>query len=122
MERKVIASSHRQDGLAYSVFPRPVSGKERSLLRRCWLRLPVSHWFQFNPLSLMNANKGVFGVNLGHMWGEIDRQRQWADQLLNLWTQGAIKPKVARTFSRSPKLRKRTISSKITQEYRQSPF
>ena len=30
---------------------------------------------------------------------EIDRQRQWADQLLNLWTQGAIKPKIARTFS-----------------------
>ena len=22
-------------------------------------------WLQFNPLSLMNANKGVFGVNLG---------------------------------------------------------
>jgi NADPH:quinone reductase-like Zn-dependent oxidoreductase len=55
-------------------------------------------WFQFNPLSLMNANKGVFGVNLGHMWGEIDRQRRWAEQLLNLWTQGAIKPKIARTF------------------------
>jgi hypothetical protein len=27
-------------------------------------------WLQFNPLSLMSANKGVFGVNLGHMWGE----------------------------------------------------
>ena len=25
-------------------------------------------WVQFNPLSLMNANKGVFGVNLGHIW------------------------------------------------------
>jgi len=21
----------------------------------------------------MNANKGVFGVNVGHMWDEIDR-------------------------------------------------
>jgi synaptic vesicle membrane protein VAT-1 len=55
-------------------------------------------WFQFNPLALMNANKGVFGVNLGHMWGEIDRQRQWAAVLLDLWTQGIIKPKIARTF------------------------
>ena len=53
------------------------------------LRFDRIPWFQFNPLSLMNANKGVFGVNLGHMWGEIDRQRQWADQLLNLWTQGS---------------------------------
>ena len=25
-------------------------------------------WFQFNPLALINANKGVFGVNQGHMW------------------------------------------------------
>ncbi|MGB7102918.1 MAG: medium chain dehydrogenase/reductase family protein [Xanthobacteraceae bacterium] len=55
-------------------------------------------WFQFNPLSLMNANKGVFGVNLGHMWGEIERQRSWADQLWTLWAQGAIKPKIARSF------------------------
>lgn len=55
-------------------------------------------WFQFNPLSLMNANKGVFGVNLGHMWGEIDRQRAWADRLWALWAQGAIKPKIARSF------------------------
>jgi len=55
-------------------------------------------WFQFNPLSLMNANKGVFGVNFGHMWGEIDRQRVWADQLWKLWAHGAIKPKIARSF------------------------
>ena len=26
----------------------------------------------------MNANKGVFGVNLGHMWGEVERLRGWA--------------------------------------------
>jgi NADPH:quinone reductase-like Zn-dependent oxidoreductase len=78
-------------------FSAAVSGKERNLLGMLATLAGVP-WFQFNPLSLMNANKGVFGVNLGHMWGEIDRQRQWADQLLNLWTQGAIKPKVARTF------------------------
>jgi NADPH:quinone reductase-like Zn-dependent oxidoreductase len=46
----------------------------------------------------MNANKGVFGVNLGHMWGEVDRMRGWMDQLMSLWDQGAIKPKIARTF------------------------
>jgi synaptic vesicle membrane protein VAT-1 len=55
-------------------------------------------WVQFNPLSLMNANKGVFGVNLGHMWGEIDRMTGWIDQLIGLWNQGAIRPKIARTF------------------------
>ena len=55
-------------------------------------------WVQFNPLSLMNANKGVFGVNLGHMWGEFDRMRPWMDQLMGLWENGAIKPKIARVF------------------------
>jgi synaptic vesicle membrane protein VAT-1 len=55
-------------------------------------------WVQFNPLSLMNANKGVFGVNLGHMWGEFDRMRGWMDQLMDLWEKGAIRPKIARVF------------------------
>jgi hypothetical protein len=27
-------------------------------------------WLQFNPVSLMNSNKGVFGVRLGRMWNE----------------------------------------------------
>lgn len=55
-------------------------------------------WLQFNPLSLMNANKGVFGVIQGHMWGEFDRMRPWIDELMGLWEIGAIKPKIARVF------------------------
>jgi synaptic vesicle membrane protein VAT-1 len=74
-----------------------VSGKERSIIGML-ATLASMPWFQFNPLALMNANKGIFGVNLGHMWDEIDRQRGWADQLLDLWTKGVIKPKIARTF------------------------
>ncbi len=73
------------------------SGKERNMLGMLAL-LARTPWFQFNPLSLMNANKGVFGVNLGHMWGEVDRIRAWADQLLDLWTRGVVKPKVAQSF------------------------
>ena len=73
------------------------SGKERSVLGFVSL-LANTPWFQFNPLSLMNANKGVFGVNLGHMWGEVDRIREWAERLLDLWAQGIVKPKIARSF------------------------
>jgi len=71
--------------------------KQRSLLATLGVigRIP---WFQFNPLALMGANKGVFGVNLGHMWGEIDRIREWADRLFDLWTQGVVKPRIAQTF------------------------
>ena len=46
----------------------------------------------------MNANKAVFGVNLGHIWDKIDRMTWRGDQLMGLWEQGAIKPKIARTF------------------------
>ncbi len=60
--------------------------------------LASTPWLHFNPLSLINANKGVFGVNLGHMWDEVDRMRGWLDQLMSLWEHGAIKPKIARTF------------------------
>jgi synaptic vesicle membrane protein VAT-1 len=60
--------------------------------------LASTPWLQFNPLSLMNANKGVFGVNLGHLWGEFDRMRGWMEQLTALWDDGVIEPKIARVF------------------------
>jgi synaptic vesicle membrane protein VAT-1 len=72
-------------------------GKERSMLGMLAV-LAGTPWLQFNPISLMNANKGVFGVNLGHMWGEVDRMRGWADQLLELRRQGVVKPKIAASF------------------------
>jgi NADPH:quinone reductase-like Zn-dependent oxidoreductase len=56
-------------------------------------------WLQFNPASLMNQNKGVFGVNLGHMWDEVDRIRSWATRLFELYAEGKIAPKVDRTFT-----------------------
>jgi NADPH:quinone reductase-like Zn-dependent oxidoreductase len=73
------------------------TGKGRSLLGMLRLLAGVP-WLQFNPLSLMNANKGVFGVNQGHLWGEIDRLRGWAEALVALWRQGVVKPKIARSF------------------------
>ena len=73
------------------------TGKQRSVLGMVSL-LARTPWLSFNPISLMNANKGVFGVNLGHMWGEGDRIRGWADQLFDLWRQSAIKPVIARSF------------------------
>lgn len=71
--------------------------KERNVLAMLSM-LASTPWLQFNPLSLMSANKGVFGVNLGHMWSEIDRMREWGDGLLELSAKGAITPKVARSF------------------------
>ena len=61
--------------------------------------LASTPWLQFNPLALMNANKGVFGVNLKHLWDDAELMRVWAGQVLELWSQGAIKPRIARSFS-----------------------
>ena len=55
-------------------------------------------WLQFNPVSLMNANKGVFGVNLGHLWEEADRVNDWLESLLDLYREGAIRPVIAERF------------------------
>jgi synaptic vesicle membrane protein VAT-1 len=74
-----------------------VSGKQRNLLS-LFSMLAKTPWFQFNPPRLMNANKGVFGVNLGHMWGEIDRLREWGGALMELAAKGVVKPKVAASF------------------------
>jgi NADPH:quinone reductase-like Zn-dependent oxidoreductase len=73
------------------------TGKERSLgsMLRTLASMP---WFQFTPLSLIDANKGVFGVNLGHLWGEVDRIRGWSEQLLDLWKSGVIRPQIAKSF------------------------
>jgi NADPH:quinone reductase-like Zn-dependent oxidoreductase len=73
------------------------AGKKRSIVSmlRTIAGMP---WFTFTPVALLNANKGVFGVNLGHLWGEVERIHGWADQLLELWNQGVVRPQIARTF------------------------
>lgn len=74
------------------------TGKTRSLLSvlRTVASMP---WLQFTPVSLMSQNKGVFGVNVGHLWGEIPRLRGWFDALIDLYREGVARPVVDRSFS-----------------------
>jgi len=53
----------------------------------------------FHPLSLVNKNKGVFGVNLGHMWHEREKARRWVSRILEGVDEGWITPHVDCTFS-----------------------
>ena len=55
-------------------------------------------WLKVNPISLMNENKGVFGVNVGHMWDEVDRLTGWLDRILGWWAEGKVRPHVDRAF------------------------
>jgi len=55
-------------------------------------------WLQFNPPALLNANKGVFGVNVGHMWDQSARIAGWMRELITLYAQGVLRPHVDRVF------------------------
>jgi len=72
-------------------------GKRRSLVAflRTALSLP---WFQFTPISLIDKNKGAFGVNMLHMWDEMPRLRTWMEALLAYYKEGAIGPVIDTTF------------------------
>lgn len=52
----------------------------------------------FHPVGLMNGNRSVFGVNLGHMWHEGELIAGWMRTLLDGVTQGWVRPHVDRTF------------------------
>jgi NADPH:quinone reductase-like Zn-dependent oxidoreductase len=54
---------------------------------------------RYNPLGLMNRNKGVFGLNLGHMWGEGEKVAGWTREVMRGVHEGWIKPHVDRTFT-----------------------
>ena len=54
---------------------------------------------RFNPLGLMNRNKGIFGLNLGHMWGEGEKVASWTREIMIGVHQGWVRPHVDRTFS-----------------------
>ncbi|GAA1973667.1 medium chain dehydrogenase/reductase family protein [Microbacterium pumilum] len=52
----------------------------------------------FHPVPLMNSNRSVFGVNLGHMWHEPDMIADWMRVLLAGVAEGWVRPHVDSTF------------------------
>jgi NADPH:quinone reductase-like Zn-dependent oxidoreductase len=69
------------------------TGKQRSLLRSLGPALRTLR-MRFAPRTLMDENKGVFGVNVGHLWDEGDRVAAWMERLLALYAEGALRPVV----------------------------
>ncbi len=53
----------------------------------------------FNPISLMNANRAVFGVNLGHLWHESDKVARWMKIILDGVDAGWVRPHVDCSFA-----------------------
>jgi NADPH:quinone reductase-like Zn-dependent oxidoreductase len=71
------------------------TGDRRSLWRALTTMVAMP---RFNPLSLMNRNRGVFGLNVGHLWSERDRLAEGMTLLLDEVGAGRLRPIVARTF------------------------
>jgi synaptic vesicle membrane protein VAT-1 len=53
----------------------------------------------FHPLALLNKNRGVFGLNLGHMWHEPEKVAVWMRDLIRGVDEGWLRPYVDRSFS-----------------------
>ena len=50
------------------------------------------------PLQLMNHNRTVSGVNIGHLWGQVAILREELQAVLALWDQGRVKPLIDTTY------------------------
>jgi synaptic vesicle membrane protein VAT-1 len=70
-------------------------GERRSLVRafRAWWATP-----RFDPLSLINRNRGVFGLHVGHLWEERRQLIPIMEMLVSELQAGRLTPVVARTF------------------------
>jgi NADPH:quinone reductase-like Zn-dependent oxidoreductase len=73
------------------------TGKSRSLLSlaKTLLRTPM---FSFPPPKLINDNKALIGVNLGHLWGETEMLLGWLSQILDWYRAGQVRPTVGARF------------------------
>ncbi len=70
-------------------------GTGRNLLKTLWrvVRFP-----RFGTLGLMNDNRSVAGVNLGHLWDDQALLAPQVEALLGYAREGKLTPRVDRTF------------------------
>jgi NADPH:quinone reductase-like Zn-dependent oxidoreductase len=53
---------------------------------------------RFHPIGLLNKNRGVFGLNLGHMWHEPEKVARWMKAILDGVSEGWVRPHVDKSF------------------------
>jgi synaptic vesicle membrane protein VAT-1 len=71
------------------------SGKKRSLLHAATQVVKIR---KYNPMKLMDDNKTVSGVNMGHLFGRLDLLTPQFKELLALYEAGKIAPHVDKSF------------------------
>lgn len=72
------------------------TGESRNILHmvKQLLSMPI-----FVPMGLQNHNKGVLGVNMGHLWDETEMLREEMTDIMRLYGEGYIKPRIDSIFS-----------------------
>ena len=70
-------------------------GERRNLFKAfaAWRATP-----RFDPLSMINRNRGVFGLHIGHLWSERRQLSPLMDLLLAELRASRLAPVVARTY------------------------
>ena len=70
-------------------------GVRRNMLKTIWrvIRFP-----RFGPLALMNDNRSVAGVNLGHLWNDQTLLLPQIEALVGYAREGRLTPRVDRAF------------------------
>ena len=71
------------------------TGKTRNLLRAASELIAMKRW---SPLTLMNDNKTISGVNMAHFFDRIDILKPQFLSLVSMYERGLIKPHVDKTF------------------------
>jgi len=54
---------------------------------------------RFHPLAMLNKNRGVFGLNLGHLWHEPEKVAVWMRELLRGVDEEWVQPHVDQAFA-----------------------
>ena len=71
------------------------SGKTRNIVHALGQVLRVKRW---SPMTLMNDNKTITGVNIGHLFDRLDILTPQLEALVALYASGEIKPHIDRSF------------------------
>ena len=71
------------------------TGKSRSIIDAVAMFVQMKWW---NPVTLMNDNKSIQGVNMGHLFERLDLLKPQFESLVGLYQRGQIRPHVDRVF------------------------
>lgn len=55
-------------------------------------------WLRYHPLRLIDDNKAVVGINMGHLWDEGERVHRWGETIFRRIAEGKLRPHVDRAF------------------------